>query len=158
MRALLLALAALGAFMVPAAAQAQQDDNVVSVAENDPEMNAAMREARRTLPDFFAHLDSPRPGESNFSVKYDLLPEPDKAEYIWAEVISHGPGVTIARLANNPVDDRFTIGEKVTIRDDEIIDWGYYRDGVMQGHFTTRALLPRLDPAQQDAIRDALNW
>jgi uncharacterized protein YegJ (DUF2314 family) len=158
MRPLLIALAALGAIMAPAAARAQQDENVVTVAVDDPEMNAAMAEARRKLPDFFAHFANPGAGENNFSVKYDLLPEPGQAEFIWAEVISHSPGVTIARLANNPVDGRFTLGEKVTIRDDEIVDWGYYRDGVMQGHFTTRALLPRLDQAQQDSIRDALNW
>ena len=145
--------------MVPVAAQAQQRSaNVVDVSSNDATMNAAIANARRQLPDFFAHLAAPRPGERGFSIKFDLVPEPANAEYIWAEVISRSGGVTVARLANNPVDPRFKIGEKVTVRDEDIVDWGYYRDGVMQGHFTTRALLPGLDPAQAAQIRQALGW
>ena len=159
MRALTLTLAALGASMLPAAARAQRrGDTIVNVSSRDEAMNAAIAKGRQTLPDFFAHFEKPAPGESGFLIKYDLLPEPGKAEFIWAEVIAHSPGVTTARLVNTPGDPRFKLGEKVSVRDADIIDWGYWKDGVMQGQYTTRALLPALDPAEADAIRKAYKW
>lgn len=157
MRILTLTLAAF-AMTAPVAAQAQRSDNVIDVSSNDAAMNAAIGKARQQLPDFFAHLAKPQIGEHSFSVKFDLLPEPGKAEYIWAEVISRSGGVTTARLANNPVDARFKLGDTVKVRDEDIVDWGYFRSGVMQGHFTTRALLPGIDPAQAEGIRKALGW
>jgi uncharacterized protein YegJ (DUF2314 family) len=172
MRAPALALI-FAAMLLPLAAQAQKQtrkggaeteavpaagDGVYYVRSGDPALQGAIAEGRRTLPGFFTHLANPAPGEHSFMVKYDLLPEPDKAEYIWADVISHTPGVTIARLANDPLDSRFKRGDKVTITDDEILDWGYFRDGVMQGNFTTRAMLPRFCEPEASRIRKAMGW
>jgi uncharacterized protein YegJ (DUF2314 family) len=44
------------------------------------------------------------------------------------------------------------------VNDADIIDWGYYRDGAMQGNFTTRALLSHMDPAEADQVRQAFRW
>jgi uncharacterized protein YegJ (DUF2314 family) len=158
MRNLTLALAASAAMLAPAAAQAQVQDRVVNVPTADAGMNAAVARGRSTLADFFMHVGSPAPGETGFLIKYDLLPEPNQAEFIWAEVISHTPGVTIAKLANEPRDTRFKMGQRVTVSDGEIIDWGYYKGGVMQGQFTTRALLSTVSPEEAAAIRKAYGW
>lgn len=155
MRILLLALAAL---MAPVAAHAQEADKLVYVAADDSAMNAAIAQGKKTVPDFFKHFARPASTENGFVIKYDLLPEPDKVEFIWAEVLSHADGVTVARLANVPDDSRWSMGDKVTVRDDEIIDWGYFRDGVMQGNFSTRALLTHMDPGEADQVRQALGW
>jgi len=158
MRVLTLTLAAL-ALIAPMAAQAQElDDKITYVRADDPVMKAAVAEARRRLPEFLAHLANPAPGERGFTIKYDLLPEPDKGENIWVDVISSSPGFILGRLANVPLDPRFKLGEKVTVAHAEILDWGYIRDGVMQGNFTTRALLPRYSPEEADQIRKAYGW
>ena len=158
------ALAALALLIAPAAqaqikngAKAQADDGVTYVKADDPEMRAAIAKGRRTLPEFFARLANPAPGDHGFVIKYDLLPGP-KAEYIWADVISHSPGVTIAQLANTPLDSRFSLGEKVSVDDAEIVDWGYFSGGVMQGNYTTHALLPRYSAADAEQLRKAFNW
>jgi uncharacterized protein YegJ (DUF2314 family) len=147
---------ALLALAAPVAARAQ--DHVVTVAGNDAEMNAAIGHARAELPVFFGHATSPAPGETQFLIKYDLEPEPDKTEFIWAEVISHGAGLTLARLANTPDDPRFHAGQQVTVPDRDIIDWGYRRGTVMQGNYTTQVLLKRLPAADAAAARKALGW
>lgn len=159
MRVLKLTLAALAAAtLAPVAAQAQ-GDSVIGIRSDDAAMNAAIAKGRQTLPDFWTHFAAPGPGESGFVIKYDLMAQSGEApEYIWAEVISHAPGTTIARLANTPRASRWKLGEKVSVRDADIIDWGYYRNGVMQGHYTTRILLPHLDPAQAESIRKAYRW
>ncbi|RYY25000.1 MAG: DUF2314 domain-containing protein [Sphingomonadales bacterium] len=120
-------------------------------------MHAAIVAAKRSLPVFFGHATSPGPGESNFIVKYDVVPE-DKTEFVWAEVISHRGDVTIARILNTPADRRFKLGDQVTIRDAQIIDWGYFRDGKMQGGTTMRVLIGRMELAEARKMLNRLGW
>jgi uncharacterized protein YegJ (DUF2314 family) len=148
------ALALLLGIATPAVAQ----DHVLSVAANDPEMNSAIVQARAGLPVFFGHVTSPGPGEIQFIVKFDLLPESDKTEFIWAEVIGHTPGTSVAKLLNAPADARFRAGQQVAVRDQDVIDWGYRKDGVMQGNYTTRVLLKRIAPEEAAAYRKSLGW
>ncbi|WP_448663216.1 DUF2314 domain-containing protein [Sphingomonas sp. CJ20] len=120
-------------------------------------MRAAIVQARRGLPVFFGHVTAPGPGETGFIVKYDLVPE-ERAEFIWAEIISHRGDVTIARLVNTPRDPRFAKGDQVTIRDNQIIDWAYFRDGTLQGGATMRVLIARMDAAEAREMLDRLGW
>ena len=164
MRLLLPVLAAL-IVIAPATARAQKQtkkqdapEGVTYVRADDPVMLKAKADARRTLPDFLAHLANPAPGEHGFTIKYDLVPEPGRTENIWVDVLSASPGAIIGRLANVPVDTRFKLGEKVTVTEDQIIDWGYMSNGVMQGNFTTRAMLPRYGKEEAEQIRKDFGW
>lgn len=136
---------------------APQDDPTIPIAPGDPAMQAAIAEAQRGLPVFFGHVTAPGPGETGFLVKYDLVPE-DRAEFIWAEIISHRGDITVARLANPPRDPRFKKGDQVTIRNGQIIDWAYFRDGTLQGGATMRVLISRMAPQDARAMLDRLGW
>jgi uncharacterized protein YegJ (DUF2314 family) len=139
----------------PLAAHAQ--DTTIAVPASDPEMRAAIAEAKRGLPVFFGHATAPGPGETRFIVKYDVVPE-DKTEFVWAEVISHRGEISIARLLNAPADRRFKLGDQVTIRDPQIVDWGYLREGTMQGAATMRVLIARMKPAEAAEMLRRLGW
>ncbi|NML06927.1 DUF2314 domain-containing protein [Sphingomonas sp. G-3-2-10] len=132
-------------------------DRIVDVAKGDPEMQAAIAKARAELPGFFARSAAPQSGDSYFLVKYNLTPQ-GTAEFIWAEVIAHKGDTTIARLINNPRAPGFAKGQQVTVRNADIIDWGYVKNGVMQGNYTTRILLPHMAPAEAAALRRAYGW
>lgn len=111
----------------------------------------------RRTPGFFQRLARPGDDERNFSIKYNLTPD-GEPEFIWAAIESRRDGVTVARLANNPHDPRFKLGQRVVIRDADVIDWADVRGTVMQGHYTTRILLDHLDPAQAASVRAAMGW
>jgi uncharacterized protein YegJ (DUF2314 family) len=147
--------AALLTLAAPLAAQAQ--DATIAVAADDPEMRAAITEAKRGLPVFFGHATAPGPAETRFIVKYDIVPE-DKAEFAWAEVLSHRGDVTIARLLNAPADHRWKRGDQVTVRDAQIIDWAYFREGEMQGGATMRVLIARMEPKEAKEMLARLGW
>ena len=147
--------AALLCLAAPLAAHAQ--DATIAVAAGDPEMRVAIAQARNGLPVFFGHATAPGPGETRFIVKYDIIPE-DKAEFVWAEVISHRGDITIARLLNAPADRRYQRGDQVTIRDPQIIDWAYFRDGTMQGGATMRVLIARMPPAEAAEMLRRFGW
>jgi uncharacterized protein YegJ (DUF2314 family) len=148
-------LAALAALATPLAAHAQ--DRVVNVAPSDPAINAAVARAKRELPVFFAHVGAPGPGEDRFMIKYDVQPGAP-VEFVWAEIISHANAQTVAKLINASNDGRFALGLQVRVNDAEIIDWGYFKDRVMQGSYTTRVLLTRMPEAEAAPFRQYLGW
>ena len=58
---------------VPAPVRAQSadqgDDKIVMVARDDPEMTAAIAQARSSLDDFLALSETPPPGTDDFKLK-----------------------------------------------------------------------------------------
>jgi len=152
----LLALLPLAALIAPAA-HAQAQDRVMAIAPADPQMNAAIARAKAGLPVFFGHVSTPGPGETSFLVKYDVIPEAG-VEFVWAEIIAHRGGQTVARLVNAPADKRFKFGQQVTLNDDQVIDWSYRKAGVTVGGHTTRVLLSRMPEAEAAPVRKYLGW
>ena len=150
-------LAALAALALPLAAHAQAQDKTINVAPGDPAINAAVARAKRELPVFFGHVGAPGPGEDHFMIKYDVQPGAP-VEYVWAEVISHANAQSAAKLVNASNDGRFKVGLQVRINDAEIVDWGYRKDGVMQGNYTTRVLLTRIPESEAAPVRKYLGW
>lgn len=162
MRCLLPLLAGLALVATPAAAQPQTgdpgNDKIFDIAVGNPAVAAAAARARAELPRFFAKVAAPGPGESYFLIKYDLIPEAP-AEFIWAEIVSHQDGVTVAKLVNNPRDPRFRRGQQVTVEDADILDWSYAQDGkTVIGAYTTRALLATMTPEEAARVRAAHGW
>jgi uncharacterized protein YegJ (DUF2314 family) len=147
--------AALLLLAVPLPGRAQ--DATIGVPESDPEMRAAIAKARAGLPVFFGHATAPAPGEGGFLIKYDIVPEAP-AEFVWAEIVSHHGDFSVARLANAPRDPRFTKGQQVTVRDSQVIDWAYWRDGTMQGAATMRVLISRMPADEAQAMRHRFGW
>jgi uncharacterized protein YegJ (DUF2314 family) len=147
--------AALLLLAVPLPGHAQ--DATIGVPENDTEMRIAIAKARGGLPVFFGHATAPSPGEGGFLIKFDLIPE-TPAEFVWAEIVSHRGDTSIARLANAPRDARFAKGQQVTVRDREVIDWAYWRDGTMQGGATMRVLIARMPATEARALLDRFGW
>ncbi len=132
-------------------------DEVIKVAPDDAAMEAAKREGRRTLPEFWQHQAKPAADESMFSVKFDLLPGP-AAEYIWASVATRDADGVVGVLGNVPEAPGYSIGQSVKINEADIIDWQYRKGTRMQGHYTTRVLLDQMPPAEAQEYRTALGW
>lgn len=147
--------AALLLLVAPLPAPAQ--DATIGVPDTDPEMHAAIAKARAGLPVFFGHATAPTPGEGGFLIKFDVIPEAP-AEFVWAELVAHRGDVSIVRLANAPRDPRFAKGQQVTVRDNQVIDWAWWREGVMQGGATMRVLIARMPAAEAQAMRERFGW
>ena len=143
----------------PAGACGQNADHgqlVWSRADN-PEMSAARVQARQSLAAFFGHLAKPAKDESVFEVKFNLNPN-GEAEFIWAGHLKWRRATLTGKLANKPLTDGYRIDQRVVIDRDLIVDWGYFKGRIMQGQFTTRAMLPRLPKTQADGFVAAFGW
>lgn len=138
-------------------AAAQEQDRVYRVRADDAQMNAAMGRAIAELPAFYARLAAPGDGESDFRVKFDIMPG-DEAEYVWAGELDRSTRPMTGVLVNQPRFTSHRLGQRVPIQDADIIDWSYMRGGVMQGAYTQRVLVDRLEPGERARIRALLGW
>jgi uncharacterized protein YegJ (DUF2314 family) len=119
-------------------------DPVVSVPADDPQMNAAIRDARRTVATFIAAVKSPKSSQNGFSVKM-RIDDGDAVEHFWLEHVSFDGSVfrgTIDSDAETVTNVR--LGDPERVKPSEISDWMYIDHGVLLGGYTIRALRNRL--------------
>lgn len=128
---------------------------VEMVRRDDPEMNGAIAEAQRTLPEFLRLLANPPPGTGEYVFKYPLA----GWEHIWVDHVERRGNALTGALADVPQEPGYRHGQRVTVPLGAVSDWAY-RDarGVVQGQRTARVLLPRIDPAIAATVRAAMGW
>ena len=136
---------------------AKDQEQVYDVRADDPEMNAAKAQGIATLPEFYRHLASPGADETEFMIKFDILPG-DDAEFVWATELDRSAVPMTGVLVNQPIHTEHQIGQRVAIAESDIIDWTYRRGRVMQGGFTNRVLLGRMPADEAAEMRAYFGW
>lgn len=126
---------------------------VVMVEEADPDMRAAIRQARSSLDEFLSLAASPRPGMEGFKVKV-MLTQGEHSEHVWVIPFSVKGGAFSGTLANEP---RFITtvkhGQEVRFARTQISDWGYVQNGRQVGSFTVCAMFKKMPREQADYYR-----
>lgn len=130
-------------------------EDMVTVEASDARMNAAIAEARATLPDFLSAYRSGRFDAASFVIKYPL----GGWEHIWVDITSIDKDVVNGRLSNVPAQPAYRQGQVVRVPLTDISDWAYRDErGVMVGHRTTRVLLPQMDADVRRSVEEFLGW
>ena len=134
-------------------------DPIYQAAKDDPEMLAAIKEARASFPDFLVEADADLcraiPVLEDAMVKLGITsPEdPDVVEHIWARYAGHDPEnegrfraivLSTPRKIANVVEE----GDGVSFALEKLSDWLYVTDGQAHGAFTVRVLRSRMKRAQ----------
>lgn len=132
-------------------------DGIYRVGADDADMNAAKARAIATLPKFYSRFANPTANDSDFMIKFDIVPG-EAAEYVWATDLDRSTTPMTGILENQPEETTHQIGDRVPIPESSIIDWMYRRGRVMQGGFTVRVLLDRMSPEDAAAERQHLGW
>jgi uncharacterized protein YegJ (DUF2314 family) len=94
--------------------------------------------------------------DTDFTLKVPL-PYAGGRELIWmGDVRVEGDEFT-GRIANAPVHQRvIREGSPHRVKQTEIVDWYFMRDGKMHGSYTTRVMLKRMPPEQAERLRAIL--
>ncbi|QIF04814.1 DUF2314 domain-containing protein [Roseimicrobium sp. ORNL1] len=130
--------------------QDKDKDKVVSVQSGDPDMAAAIAEARRTLPEFWKVFDKRERGESDFAMKVKIT-DGDIVEYFWLIDLERGGGKTMGTINNTPNGvTNVKLGDRIEIPEVDIADWLYFREGKMVGNRTLKPLFKEM-PAEEVA-------
>lgn len=129
-------------------------------AEFQRELAAAKEAARASLPFFWERFAQPFADDYDFSLKA-ALPRRDGqpgVEEVWIEHIARAPDRIVGELAAQPSHlGNLGEGDIVNVQDSQIVDWAFFSGDRLLGHYTTRVMLPRLDPMQQDWLRGLLS-
>ncbi len=120
--------------------------DMTPVEDGDAEMNAAMEEAKRTLPEFRKTL------EEDWRRMIPVIDRPlvkaifrsettGKIEHMWVEVTNFDDQMVIGELANEPDEiPEFSQGDEVKISPGDISDWVYWNGDATVGGFTLAVL------------------
>jgi uncharacterized protein YegJ (DUF2314 family) len=156
MKRLLVALASLALLAQPALAQ--QGDEVVQFNAEDQAMDAAIAEARRTLPQFFGEFNTaPAQSRGAFLVKVGMPVEGGGHEHIWVSDLRRENGQLVGALANEPNwMPGMHRGSRVVVDESLISDWSIHSPDGIYGSYTTRVMLPHLDPNEAAQVRAML--
>ena len=143
--------------MIPAHGQKNTDSGIIETPAGDPKLEAAYKRAKETFGFFLERFAKPD-GETSFSVKlkYDTVMI-GRWEHIWASDLKREGDALTAAIANTPRDiPNLISGQRVTIDESRISDWGYVKKGKMHGYYTVRAILDRIPPDQAKFYRGIL--
>jgi uncharacterized protein YegJ (DUF2314 family) len=152
MRTFLLPLA----LLLAACSGGEADGPAAEEAKFQDDLSEASNKARAQIPYFWEHFLAPQAGEFDFSLKA-AIPRRDGqpgAEDVWLDNIAKAPDKIVGELSIAPrYLGPLATGAIVEFQENQIVDWAFWRGDRLLGHYTTRILLPRLDPLQQDFMR-----
>ena len=152
-RAALSVMLALAPAYVRAQSADQAGDKTVAVAADDPEMTAAIEQARATLDDFLALSAAPPPGTDKFKLKVKIV-DGDATEHFWVVPFKRTATGFAGILANEPELVRnVAFGQYIEFSRDDISDWGYTRNGHQVGSYTVCVMLKKMSAQDADDLR-----
>jgi uncharacterized protein YegJ (DUF2314 family) len=122
-------------------------NETVTLPSGEPDMAAAMREARSKLPEFLALAGKPKPSMTGFALKVGLR-HANGVEFVWVNSFEIKATTFVGKVANTPreVPD-IKLGQTIEFGASDIVDWMYRDDGKMKGNYTACALIKR-EPAK----------
>lgn len=145
--------AALATYSLVAAPQQRDEGEVVFVGTSDPDMVAAIKQARATLPDFLKLAANPPTGTDGYKLKVMVI-DGAKTEHFWVTPFKALPEGFAGILANDPkVVKNVKAGQVVRFDNSLISDWGYTKDGRQVGSFTVCVLFKKMPTDQADYYR-----
>ena len=128
-------------------------DRVVMVESSDAAMNAAIVQARQTLPGFLTLAANPPAGTEGYKLKV-AINDADNSEHFWIVPFEPTANGFRGMVSNTPQLVRnVRMGQVIEFDRSRISDWGYVCDGKQVGSFTVCVVLTRIPKAEADAIR-----
>ncbi len=112
-------------------------------------MNAAIREAQRTLGEFEQRLAAPTPAQSAASLKV-RFEEGGHVEHIWLDAVRWLDGEFEGEIGNTPEHIRhLKLGDKVKARAADISDWMVIDGDRLIGGYSVRLLRKRMSKEER---------
>ena len=119
-----------------------EQDNVVAMKADDPEMLDAINQARQSLDSFIQTLLNPKSNQTSFLLKV-VFDDRDIQENIWLADLDLAATPPTGVVANEPQIPGLTYMSRVSFSVGNVTDWMYLEDGFLVGGFTTRLLQSR---------------
>jgi uncharacterized protein YegJ (DUF2314 family) len=132
------------------------DDRVIGVSKDDVEMNQAMADARAHLPHFWQVMAEAKSGEEDFSIKVRIT-DGTNVEYFWCTDLKIEKGAVTAEVGNDPeLVKTVEAGQRIPVKESDIVDWLYMKNDKMIGNYTSRPLMKSMTKDELEYLKGTL--
>jgi uncharacterized protein YegJ (DUF2314 family) len=135
-----------------------EDDGIISVEGDDPEMNIAVAKAKGSFDTFREALIQADSTQANHAVKMGFDYD-DGREHMWFADLHMKNGKLYGVLDNVPAHIKsMDIGDTVEIMRDRVTDWMYIKDSKLVGGYTLRVLYKRMSKEEKRQFREQTDF
>lgn len=127
-------------------------------SDSDVEMEAAFQEARDTLDLFIQKIGTPHPDRTFVAVKVRFFPPDDPPQDIWVDEVAYTDGSFRGLMGDDIPSLRLEAGEKITVQEEDILDWMIVEDGKLVGGYTIRLAVQRMSPEERERFLETLDY
>jgi uncharacterized protein YegJ (DUF2314 family) len=139
--------------------QNKEAENYTHVDSDDAAMNAAIAKAKATSADFIRAFHEQKPGTTNFSVKKPYPVPGGGQEHMWIDVLSENNGVIEGQIDNDAEETKAVkLGQKVSVKIEEISDWFYMDGKKLIGGYTIRYFIDKMSPKERETYLKQTGW
>jgi len=124
----------------------------------DAEMESAIQEARDTLDLFIEKIGTPHPDRTFVAVKVRFSPPDGPPQDIWVDEVTYADGSFRGLMGDDIPSLRLEAGEKVTVEEEDILDWMIVEDGKLAGGYTIRLAVERMSPEEKERFLETLDY
>jgi len=137
----------------------QQGIETVEYDPNDPAIQAAVKAARKALPEFFKVIATPSSTITNMAVKIEVR-DGKVREYIWVMPF-HAVDADKGKAFEGQVNDiprkvrKVVTGQQLRFTEADIVDWAYsdLHQHKMFGNYTTCVPLRKAPPEERQTLK-----
>jgi len=124
----------------------------------DSKLEAAIQQTRDTLDEFIAKITTPRADRTFVALKVRFYPPDEASQDIWVDSVTYKNGVFRGDMGDDIPALKLEMGEKITIDEEDIVDWMIVEDGKLIGGYTIRLAVQRMSPEERERFLETLDY
>lgn len=145
-------------FLMFACAQTSTPISTPVLSGTDTELEAATQQARDSLNTFTSTITTPHVDRTFVAVKVRFFPPNELPQDIWVDEVTYTGGAFRGNMGDDIPSLKLEAGEKITIKDKDILDWMIVEDGKLIGGYTIRLALERMSTEEREQFLETLDY
>ena len=129
-----------------------------TAAGTDPELDAAIAQARDSLNQFTETMATPHADRTYVAVKVHFAPRGEFPLDIWVDDVTYADGIFRGNIGDDIPSMKLEVGERITIDEKDILDWMIVQDGKLIGGYTIRLAIQRMSPDERERLFATLDY
>jgi uncharacterized protein YegJ (DUF2314 family) len=129
-----------------------------ATSSTDAELDSAVRQARDSLDTFVEKLTSPHVDRTIVALKVRFQPPDELPQDIWVDGVTYTNGLFRGEVGDDIPKLKLEFGEKITVDEEDIVDWMIVEDGKLIGGYTIRLAVQRMSPDERERFLETLDY
>jgi uncharacterized protein YegJ (DUF2314 family) len=122
------------------------------------ELDAAIAQARDSLTTFTSTIATPHADRTFVAVKVRFFSPDASSQDIWVDEVTYKDGVFRGSMGDDIPSLKLEMGEKITVKETDIVDWMIVQDGKLMGGYTIRLAVKQMSPEERERFLETLDY